>query len=92
MGKVARMVPVSKDEPITALSQAEQLRALVEADPARKGPGCGVCAMPTDVLAMVHTLRESGKAWTSIARNLVKVGFKFSPQTLGYHYNEGHGK
>lgn len=71
---------------------AERLRALVQADKPRKGPGCSICALPPDLRAAVEDLRQAGHAYTVIARNLKDpaIGVTISPQTLGHHFLQGH--
>lgn len=88
MGKVTRMVPVSKDEP----TAAERLRALVAADKPKKGPGCSICGLAPDLRVAVEELRAAGHTYPVISRNLKDpaIGVVISPQTLGYHFLQGH--
>lgn len=73
-------------------SAAERLRNLVEADRPKKGPGCTVCALDADLRAAIEELRHGGHAYTTISRNLKDpaIGVVVSPQTLGYHFLQGH--
>lgn len=74
------------------MSAADRLRALVLADKPKKGPGCTVCGLEPDLRTTIESLRKEGHAYTTISRNLKDpaIGVVISPQTIGYHFLQGH--